>query len=66
MKHLLILFFGMLFMVSCTDKKKKEQEQLEAAIKKIDSIEANVNQGIKSLEETMTEVEEQLKELDSI
>ncbi|MFL1011879.1 hypothetical protein [Flavisericum labens] len=66
MKQLLFLFLSMLFFISCVDNKKKEQELVEKAIKKIDSIEVNINQGIESLEETTNEVEEQLKELDSI
>ncbi|UKM65057.1 hypothetical protein GSB9_01619 [Flavobacteriaceae bacterium GSB9] len=66
MKQLLILFFGVLFLVSCTDNKKKEQEKIEKAIQKIDSLETVVKNGIESLEKTTTEVEEQLKKLDTI
>jgi len=66
MKHLLILFFGMLFIISCTDNKKKEAQNIESAIQKIDSLETNIKEGIKSLEDTTDEVEAQLEELDKI
>ncbi|CAM1364579.1 conserved hypothetical protein [Tenacibaculum sediminilitoris] len=68
MKKLLILTFGILFMVSCTDKKKQEEEKqkIEAAIKKIDSIESEVKAGIDKLNEATKKLEEQLREIDSI
>lgn len=66
MKQFIILFFGILFILSCTDNKKKEQEKIEDTIQKIDSIEANIKKDIKSLEETTNEVENQLEKLDNI
>ncbi|WP_440121988.1 hypothetical protein [Tenacibaculum sp. Ill] len=68
MKKLLILTFGILFMVSCTDKKKEQEEKqkIEAAIKKIDSIENEVKAGIDKLNEATKKLEEQLQEIDSI
>lgn len=67
MKKLLILTFGILFVISCTDKKKKEDEKkVETAIQKIDSIEKNLEEGMDKLNEAAEKVEEQLQELDSI
>ena len=67
MKKLLILTVGILFMISCTDKKKKEDEKkVETAIQKIDSIEKNLEEGMDKLNEAAEKVEEQLQELDSI
>ncbi|CAM1348922.1 hypothetical protein [Tenacibaculum crassostreae] len=67
MKKLLILTFGILFMISCTDKKKQEDEKkIESAIQKIDSIENEVKAGIEKLNETTKKLEEQLQKLDSI
>jgi len=64
----LILTFGILFMISCTDKKKEQEEKqkIEAAIKKIDSIENEVKAGIDKLNEATKKLEEQLQEIDSI
>ncbi|RKF03173.1 hypothetical protein C8N26_2163 [Tenacibaculum lutimaris] len=67
MKKLLILAFGILIMISCTDKKKKEDEKkVETAIQKIDSIEMNLEEGMDKLNEAAEKVEEQLQKLDSI
>ncbi|WP_425658139.1 hypothetical protein [Tenacibaculum ascidiaceicola] len=68
MKKLLILTFGILFMISCTDKKKEQEEKqkIESAIKKIDSIENEVKAGIDKLNEATKKLEEQLQEIDSI
>ncbi|WP_417786175.1 hypothetical protein [Tenacibaculum sp.] len=68
MKKLLILTFGILFMISCTDKKKEQEEKqkIEVAIKKIDSIENEVKAGIDKLNEATKKLEEQLQEIDSI
>lgn len=55
-------------MISCTDKKKEQEEKqkIEAAIKKIDSIENEVKAGIDKLNEATKKLEEQLQEIDSI
>ena len=67
MKKLLILTFGILVMTSCTDKKKKEDEQkIEAAIQKIDSIENEVKASIEKLDEATKKLEEELQKIDSI
>lgn len=68
MKKLLIVIFGILLMISCTDKKKEQEEKqkIEAAIKKIDSIDNEVKAGIDKLNEATKKFEKQLQELDSI
>lgn len=67
MKKLLILVFGVLFILSCTDKKKQEEDKkIEAAIQKIDSIESGVKADIEKLKEITTKLEEELKKLDNI
>ncbi|WGH76411.1 hypothetical protein P8625_04415 [Tenacibaculum tangerinum] len=67
MKKLLIVTFGFLLMISCTDKKKQEDEKkIEAAIQKIDSIESQVKEGMEKLNEATKKLEEQLQKIDSI
>lgn len=67
MKKLFVFFTVFcLTILSCTDKKKKTDKQVEEAVKKIDSIEADVKKDIETLEKTTKNVEEDLKELDTI
>ena len=66
MKKTLILILAFTFMMACTDKKKKEDKKLEENIQKIDSLEADVQKDIETLEKTTKDIEEDLKKLDNI
>lgn len=54
-----------LAILSCRDN-KKEEEQVQQAVEKIDSIESELEKAAKKLDEKINHVEEALKDLDSI
>lgn len=65
MKKIMIFSLLVIATIACTDKKENEKKT-EDAINKIDSIQADVEKNIESLENTTNQVEEELKELDNI
>ncbi|WP_299064402.1 hypothetical protein [uncultured Polaribacter sp.] len=66
MKKTICIISAFVFMMACTDKKKKEEKKIEDNIQKIDSIEADVIKNIESLKNTIKDIELDLKKLDNI
>ncbi|UNY98190.1 hypothetical protein MQE36_13995 [Zhouia spongiae] len=56
----------MAFAVSCEDTKKKEQEQVDKAVKTIDSVETAIEESAETLKNVADDVHDAVKELDSI
>ncbi|XLS27962.1 hypothetical protein ACJD0Z_12220 [Flavobacteriaceae bacterium M23B6Z8] len=67
MKKLTLLMLSLVFMglFSCRDN-KKEQEQLDATLDKIEAVESEVDETIEAVEQKTEEVESALEELDSL
>lgn len=67
MKKLSLLALSVLFMgvVSCRDT-KKEQQELDATLDKIESVEQEIDDTVQEVEKKAEEVESALIELDSI
>jgi len=67
MKKLSKLIFPVLCIgiISCGDA-KKEQEELETTLDKIEAVEKEINQTSEELDQKVEEVESALSELDSI
>lgn len=66
MKTAFTLGIAFLLFLSCTDKKKEEEKKMEQTIQKIDSLEQTVTKEIEELKDFTQEIEENLKEIDSI
>ena len=67
MKNLSMLVFAVLCMgiISCRDT-KKEQQELDATLDKIEAVEQEIDETIQEVEEKVEEVESALSELDSL
>ncbi|TVZ14327.1 hypothetical protein JM81_0530 [Maribacter sp. MAR_2009_72] len=67
MKKLSMLMMSVLFIgvVSCRDT-KKEQEQLDATLDKIEAVEQDLDQTTEELDQKVEEVESALNELDNL
>jgi len=67
MKKLGTLVVCLLFMgiISCKET-KKEQEELDATLDKIESVEEAIDETLEEVEQKAKDVEEALQELDSI
>lgn len=67
MKRLSIIAFALLFIgvISCRDG-KKEQEELDNTLDKIEAVEQEVDETVDEMEEKAEEVESAIKELDSL
>lgn len=66
MKTAFILGIAFLLFFSCTDKNKEEEKKMEQTIQKIDSLKQTVTKEIEELKDFTQEIEENLKEIDSI
>ncbi|WP_299433331.1 hypothetical protein [uncultured Maribacter sp.] len=67
MKKLSLLTLSVLFMgiISCRDT-KKEQQELDATLDKIEAVEQEIDETVKEVEQKSEEVESALSELDGI
>ncbi|WP_282136570.1 hypothetical protein [Seonamhaeicola maritimus] len=66
MKTIISLVLVLLLFCSCTDKKKEEDKIMKQTIQKIDSLEQNISKDIEELKDITKQVEDNLKEIDSI
>lgn len=65
-KILSVVILISLAILSCRDTKKEEEQQVEQAVERIDSVESELEKAAKKLDEKINHVEEALKDLDSI
>ncbi|SNQ42213.1 hypothetical protein [Cellulophaga lytica] len=67
MKKLSLLCLSIFFIgiISCRDE-KKEQQELDATIDKIEAVEQEIDETVEEIEKKSEEVEAALSELDSI
>ncbi|AXT55793.1 hypothetical protein J8L88_21160 [Aquimarina sp. MMG015] len=67
MKNIFKLFTLLLFVgvISCTDK-KKEEEETKAAVEKIEAVESELESVTEEVTKKADELEDSLKDLDSI
>ena len=67
MKKLSMLVLSVLFMgvISCRDT-KKEQQELDATLDKIEAVEQDIDQTTEELDQKAEEVESALSELDNL
>jgi len=67
MKKLCMMFFSVVFItiISCGDS-KKEQEELDATLDKIEAVEKEIDETTEELDNKAEEVESALSELDSL